>query len=215
MENNQHRVLIFTGGRLGSWALDGIKPQDYLIGADRGALFLVNQGLQPDAAIGDFDSVTKEEQELIRINSGHFFSCDPLDKDYTDTELAFDHAAKLHPSEIVLLGALGTRFDHSLANVHLLLKARSLHIPCTIKDEFNEIILTDSKVQVSAKGYTHVSLLPLTPEVTGITLDGFLYPLHEAALIMGQSLGISNVPVAENAQIRIRTGLLLVIRSKD
>ncbi|MFB9330430.1 thiamine diphosphokinase [Paenibacillus aurantiacus] len=211
----KQRILIFTGGRLGPWAIGLVQPNDYLIGADSGAYFLVDNGFAPDLAIGDFDSVSGQQLALIRSRSRRFETCDPIDKDYTDTELAFRQALALEPREIVLVGALGTRFDHSLANVHLLRGALERNVHVSIVDAHNRIRLTDRELSVTPGGYSHVSLLPLTPVVNGIDLYGFRYPLHNASLEIGQSLGISNVLEDEIGTVRIRDGLLLVIESKD
>lgn len=216
MNSSQRRAIIVTGGRIGAWAVDEIKANDILIGADRGALFLIEHGYRPELAVGDFDSVTEQEKAMIQQHSGEFLSCDAILKDESDTELAFLHAAAMKPSEIILLGALGTRMDHSLANIHLLHKACALGIACTIVDEFNIIRLTDCSLDVTAvEGYTHISLIPLTLEVSGLTLSGFQYPLHEATLIMGHSLAISNVLTAPIGHVQIQSGLLLVIQSRD
>ncbi|HUC90585.1 MAG TPA: thiamine diphosphokinase [Paenibacillus sp.] len=215
MHTPARRALIFSGGRLGFWALSYIRPEDILIGADSGSLFLVEHGFRPDLSIGDFDSVTPQQLEWIKAGSLSTEACDPVDKDYTDTELAFRRALEEKPDEIVLIGALGTRFDHSIANIHLLVEALRRGVPAVIADEHNEIRLTDSRLTIRSGGYANVSLLPLTPRVTGITLRGFRYPLTDAALEMGQSLGISNVLDGETGDIAIRDGWLLVIQSKD
>ncbi|SFF09978.1 thiamine pyrophosphokinase [Paenibacillus catalpae] len=211
-----NRIIICTGGRLGDWVRTYISPGDLLIGADRGALFLVQNGFTPDLALGDFDSVTPEQLELIRSISRETITYDPIDKDYTDTELAFRYALDQSPSEIRMLGALGSRFDHSLANVHLLKLALEQGIPASITDANNTISLAqEGSVQLHQGEYSHVSLLPLSEEVTGITLHGFAYPLHEATLRIGQSLGISNILADPVGTLTVRTGTLLVIQSKD
>ncbi|WP_018752827.1 thiamine diphosphokinase [Paenibacillus sanguinis] len=213
MTNN--RVLIFAGGRIDPTLVQEIRDDDYIIGADRGALFLIQHGIQPNLAVGDFDSVSQEELAVIRDNSGEFTNCDALDKDLTDTELAFDLAIRLLPQEIVLMGVIGTRMDHTLANIHILLRAVQHQIACSIWDEYNYITLTGTTCQVEDRGYTYVSLLPLTPEVTGITLEGFLYPLDKATLKMGQSLAVSNKLVASTGTVKVESGWLLIIQSRD
>ncbi|MGM0882734.1 MAG: thiamine diphosphokinase [Bacillota bacterium] len=211
----QPRIVICTGGQLGAWALEHIKAGDLLIGADSGARFLISQGLRPDIAIGDFDSVSVEELASIRSSSGQTIACDPIDKDYTDTEMAVRLSLDMHPSELVLLGALGTRFDHSLANVHLLALAAQQNVRATIIDEHNKITLATEQIIIKKQGYPNVSLLPLTMQVKGITLTGFQYPLTDAALTIGQSLGISNVLTAPTGTIQLSEGLLLIIQSRD
>ncbi|UVI27663.1 thiamine diphosphokinase [Paenibacillus spongiae] len=212
---NASRILIFTGGRLGRWALDLIRDDDYLIGADSGALFLVRNGRRPNISLGDFDSVTPQQLAEIREASLEMQDFDPVDKDFTDTELAFQLAVSKQPDEIVLLGALGTRFDHTLANVHLLRTAHGQGIRMAIMDEHNTIRVTASKLSLRRSPFPYISLLPLSDVVRGITLDGFQYPLREATLEIGQSLGISNALVGEQGVVSIREGLLLVIESRD
>lgn len=209
------RVLLFTGGNLGAWALQEIKESDIVVGVDRGALFLIRHGVPPQLAIGDFDSVSEEELSEIKQQCGELISCDPVMKDLTDTEMALQWALAQNPREILFLGALGTRFDHTLSNVHLLIKGLQAGVSCRIVDEKNEVLLIDGSTTVRKDRFSHISLLPLSPEVTGITLQGFLYPLHEARLRIGDSLGISNVLIAEQGSITLDQGLLLVIKSSD
>lgn len=211
------RIVIFAGGNLGKDAANLVGPGDYLIGADSGALRLIELGFAPDLAIGDFDSVTLDELETIRRASRRTEVVDPVDKDYTDTELAFHRALDLAPDEIVIAGALGTRFDHSLANVHLLAAAHRRGVRAVVADDRNEIRLVAGGERLSLRHPDRptVSLLPLTPVVTGITLEGFRYPLNGARLEIGQSLGISNVLEAGEGVVSVGEGLLLVMFSRD
>ncbi|NGQ96190.1 thiamine diphosphokinase [Brevibacillus sp. SYP-B805] len=213
--SERQRILLFAGGSLGEWALREIQAGDLLVGVDRGALFLVRHGLLPDLAIGDFDSVSADEREEIRAGAKALSTCDPVWKDLTDTEMALRWAIEQSPAEIVLLGALGTRFDHTLANVQLLMKALRAGVPCRIVDEKNEVMLIDRGCSVEKDRFPHISLLPLSSEVTGITLTGFRYPLHQATLSTGDSLGISNVLEEETGTIELASGYLLVIKSMD
>jgi thiamine pyrophosphokinase len=210
-------VTIVSGGSLGSWALPHLNPEHFLIGADRGALFLLENGFTPNAALGDFDSVKEHQRQLIQERCRLFLDCDPIRKDLTDTEWALDWALNLSPSSILMLGVTGTRFDHTFANVQLLAKAAAQKVPCRIIDAHNEIsLLSGEDILSLTKGcYEQVSLLPLSGTVSGITLEGFMYPLQNAVLTTGQSLGISNVLTGNSGTVRIREGLLLVVQSRD
>ncbi|GAA0379156.1 thiamine diphosphokinase [Paenibacillus motobuensis] len=209
------RVLIFAGGSIDPSFIEEIHSDDLIIGADRGALFLVEHGVRPHFSVGDFDSVSPIELENITKHSEQMLACDAINKDLTDTELAFDIAIKQRPEQIVMFGVTGSRLDHTLANIHLLVKSLEQHIPCAIQDHNNYVTLTDSSITIQDQGYTYVSLLPVTTEVTGIDLTGFQYPLHNATLIMGQSLAVSNRLEGKAGTISIRSGLLLIIQSKD
>lgn len=209
------RVLIFAGGSIDPSFIEEIHSDDLVIGADRGALFLVEHGVRPHFSVGDFDSVSPIELENITKHSEQMLACDAINKDLTDTELAFDIAIKQRPEQIVMFGVTGSRLDHTLANIHLLVKSLEQHIPCAIRDHNNYVTLTDSSITIQDQGFTYVSLLPVTTEVTGINLTGFQYPLHNATLIMGQSLAVSNRLEDKVGTVSIRSGLLLIIQSKD
>lgn len=210
-----NRIVIFTGGSIETYALKAIRPSDTIVGADRGAYFLIQNGIQPHVALGDFDSVTAAEKEEIEQKSLQFISCDPVVKDWTDTEMAMDWALNKKPAEIILFGALGTRFDHSLANVQLLLACMNKGVSCKIIDANNQISITDRYIEIRKENYPYISILPLSMEVSGITLKGFKYPLKDAQLVMGQTLGISNELTDEIGRISVKQGILLIIQSKD
>lgn len=210
------KATIVTGGRLGSWVLEEIGPDDYLIGADKGADFLVSNGFIPDLAIGDFDSVPATRIPAIREAAKQFLSFDAIHKDWTDTEMAVEAAIARGFERISIVGGLGSRFDHSLVNVHLLAKALAHGCEATLTDENNEIRLCSRECTLQADSrYPYVSLLPLTGSVTGVTLRGFQYPLNDATIELGASIGVSNVLVEPTGTIRLASGVLIVIRSRD
>ncbi|ANS74624.1 thiamine pyrophosphokinase [Paenibacillus yonginensis] len=210
-----NRVLIFAGGDIIPDFKEHIQEGDYIIGADYGAYFLIEHGIIPDTAIGDFDSITPQHLEELKKICPEVIAVDAIDKDLTDAELAFDIALNRQPDQIIMFGVLGSRLDHSMANIQMMLRALQHQIASSIWDTTNYITLTGSTAVVEKRNFDYVSLLPLTPEVTGITLEGFLYKLENASLRMGQSLGISNKLVQNEGTIQIESGLLLIIQSKD
>ncbi|RKD22962.1 thiamine diphosphokinase [Ammoniphilus oxalaticus] len=212
---NNKRILIFTGGNLGPAAFEEIQEDDVLVGVDRGALHLIRKQIYPHICLGDFDSVTEAESAEIEQNCQQFISCDPIMKDLTDTEMAFNWAIEQRPRDIWVMGGVGTRFDHSLANAHLLMKGLRAGITCCIRDEHNEIRLVDKHLTVKRGMFTHISLLPLSLEVSGISLNGFRYPLEDATISIGDTLGISNTLEADFGEVKVESGYLLVIQSRD
>ncbi|WP_339314461.1 thiamine diphosphokinase [Paenibacillus sp. FSL R10-2734] len=209
------RVVIFAGGELSPEYFALLDEADFIIGADQGALFLISHGFTPDIAVGDFDSVSSEALQEIESKSKKTITCDAVNKDLTDSEMALDIAMDQQPESILLLGVTGTRIDHSLASIQMMTRALQRQINCYVIDTHNYITLTGSQAVINDLGYTYVSLLPLTPEVSGITLEGFQYPLTDATLKLGQSLGVSNKLISSSGTVTIRSGLLLIIQSKD
>lgn len=139
------------------------------------------------------------------------------EKDNTDTDIAMQLAIQLNSSAITIIGALGKRMDHAIANIHILKYALEAKIPCQILDKYNKIYLIDSNYTLyQDKIYgRYISFIPLTTTVEGIILKGFKYPLENSSLSIGLSLGISNEIVERVATIELKKGILVAIESKD
>ena len=114
------KIAIISGAPQPWLDLEEIRSS-FLIGVDYGALTAVNQGLHLNLAIGDFDSVTDLEFEVIKQASSEIIKLSPQ-KNETDTEVALNVALAKQATEVVIYGALGGRIDHSLANIRLLLQ---------------------------------------------------------------------------------------------
>lgn len=188
-----------------------------IIVCDRGLEALYKLKIIPNHVVGDFDSVSPEILEFYKKQSQIIFHTYHAEKDNTDTDIALKLAIRLKSSKITIMGALGKRIDHALANIHILKDALEANIPSQIIDEHNRIYLINKEMTLEKdKIYgKYVSLIPLTSEVEGITLTGFKYPLENYTLPIGTSLGISNEIIEDRAHIKMKKGILIVIESKD
>lgn len=210
-------------------AIVGGGPEEYLpffddykeevsvwIGADRGALSLIQQGISPDIAVGDFDSVTEEEFKLIK-NKSAVFRLYQQEKDETDLELAIMEAMKQDPDVVYLYGVTGGRLDHELANLQLLYSLKQKGIEGCIVDKHNEVKLAFPGVHSINKRdkYPYVSFIPFSSEIKGITLSNFYYPLQDASLRWGSTRCISNTIEGEQGILTFHEGILFIINSKD
>jgi thiamine pyrophosphokinase len=181
-----------------------------IICCDGGVRHLKRTGIKPDVIIGNMDSIDPEKLASY-AEQGIKIIKYPADKDFTDTELALDYAIKLKPAAIYIWASLGGRIDHTLANVSLLMKGKEALIQTSLIDEYFEAFLFPSNAAFSKSEGQTVSLIALSPQVEGITLRGFLYPLDDATLRMGESRGLSNIIKEDDALISVRSGNLLVI----
>ena len=188
-----------------------------IIAGDRGLEALYKLKIIPNHVVGDFDSVSPEILKFYKKQSQIIFHTYHAEKDNTDTDIALQLAIKLKSSRITIMGALGRRMDHALANIHILKDALEANIPCQMIDEHNRIYLINKEMTLEKdKVYgKYVSLIPLTSTVEGLTLVGFKYPLHDYTLPIGTSLGISNEIIENIAHIKMDKGILIVIESRD
>ncbi|MFA6110598.1 MAG: thiamine diphosphokinase [Candidatus Latescibacterota bacterium] len=191
-----------------------LKPYSFIIGVDRGAFVLLQKGITPDVAIGDFDSVTKKEMEEIRIKVTKVQQY-PKDKDQTDLELAVTHALTLHPGEITLFGTTGGRLDQSLAALHLLRTIHEQKCVAMMKDEHNLLTLVSGKCKIEKnKQFPYFSVLPASDEIV-VSIFGCQYPLVKHRMKKGTTLGVSNVIVSSDAEIHVHEGTAYCICSRD
>ena len=187
---------------------------ELIIAADSGAACLMRMGIRPHILAGDFDSIPPPDLELL-VASGIETHRFPIEKDMTDSELAVELALERGCDAVVLLGAVGTRLDHSLSNIYLLKKLLQRGVKGMLADEYNEVYLTNSSITVEKEEGFMLSLLPFTDRVEGVTTRGLYYPLKDAVLETGSSLGISNEFAQASATVTVSGGLLLVIKSRE
>ena len=88
-------------------------PGDLVIAADKGYETLSRLGVHPGLVVGDFDSLgsVPDHPQVLRL---------PRIKDETDTGFALRQGLKRGYRRFVLLGCLGGRLDHTVANLQLL-----------------------------------------------------------------------------------------------
>lgn len=213
-------TLIISGGNIDLELLQNYYSNNSIqtiIAVDKGLESLHKLKIIPNHIVGDLDSVDINILENYINNPDIKIHKYMPEKDYTDTDIALNLAIELQSSNITIIGAIGTRLDHTLANVHILTKALKSNIPCQLIDSNNKIYLIDKQITLEkSKVYgKYISLLPLTSSVRGLTLKGFKYPLDDYTLTIGKSLGISNEITENIATIDLQDGILIVIESRD
>jgi MAF protein/thiamine pyrophosphokinase len=212
--------LIVTGGNVDiAFASDFLKKQrwDGVIAADHGLEACLQLGVDVDYLIGDFDSIRQDVLEKTKKMQMQVLKY-PSEKDETDTELAIYTAIEHGAQDIQILGATGTRLDHTLANIHLLKQVYKKGIQASIIDAYNRIRLILPGTTVFYKDEMfgkYISFLPLEGDIYHAVLRGFHYSGDDIHFLAGTSLGVSNEVVAEKAELTIDEGRLIMIESRD
>lgn len=211
------RVAIISNGSCDDAAVAArlrLWHPDIVLCADGGVRHARQLGWTVHGLVGDFDSLPPAEVDRCRCE-GTEVRCFPVEKDATDTELAIAWALELGATDLLLLGATGSRLDHTLATLLLLPPLLERGVRVRLLDAHNDLILTQGEAVVEGEAGDLVSLLPLTPEVSGITTTGLKYPLANGSLKWGSALGVSNVMLGPRAHIQVRSGCLAVVRAWD
>ena len=221
------------------------KEKVRLIAADRGLEFFLDQQITPDVVIGDFDSLSEEGKEFLETPDGikkdseipyggmtnwkvqkesgeekkevEIIRLRP-EKDDSDTQSAMNYAIQTGAKEITILGVTGKRVDHLMANFGLLVLAQKQGVSVTLVDRYNhmKIVPSGTVLGKSEQFGKYVSFFPFGGDVTGLTLEGFKYPLSSYHLTAADSgLTVSNEISGETARVTYESGCLLMIMSRD
>jgi thiamine pyrophosphokinase len=208
------RSIVIANGPTPEYPLSFERQEDdWIIAADGGTMTALRWGWLPHAIVGDLDSLPTGLREQLE-GVGCRFVVFPARKDRTDLELALEHAVDGGATEIVVLGARGGRLDQELANVLLLGRAKWTDVPIKLMDGAEEACVIRSECTIDGDVGDTVSLIALTPQVSGLSTQGLEWPLQDATLAFGSTLGISNRLVEPVASVQVKQGTLLAVRSR-
>lgn len=202
------RAVIFANGSLNPPVT--LSAGDFIIAADGGAKHCQALGLHPAVVIGDLDSLTQAELETLKAQGAKIFQF-PERKDFTDLELALVHARSLGMNEILILGALGERWDQTLANVSLPAAFPDLNIKLVDGNQELFYLRSGETITVAGRPGDTLSLVALGDEARGITTTKLEYALTGESLPLGSTRGVSNVLLEAEAQVSLREGFLLCV----
>ncbi len=201
--------LLFLGGRppKAVWVQQLLenraRPSIYAV--DHGVDACRRAGLPPTLLIGDADSAAPEnwrwgEMQAERVERH------PVEKDFTDTQLALQRATEGGPAVLLLTGAFGGRFDHAYSTIF---SAAQVKAPCVLADERELAAYVHDGERLTltfGKRPKALSLLPMTAEAEGVTLEGTHWPLMDATLCQGRPNAVSNVLESGSDSCTIQTG---------
>ncbi|PZN11898.1 MAG: thiamine diphosphokinase [Bacillota bacterium] len=217
-DGSEPHAVVVAGGNLGAPELRAeaerlVATAAFCVAADGGLRLLRAVGRWPDVLVGDFDTLSRrevEEAEAAGVTVLRF----PTAKDATDSELALDLVEERGgPRRVYLIGGVGDRMDHTLANLmmaaRLCLEGRDVTIIAA--SAHIAPLVGPGRVCFSGRPGQPVSLIPLTPCLTGVTTEGLVYPLKEATLRFGTTLAVSNELAGERGAFSARAGRALVV----
>lgn len=188
---------------------DSILPDenDYVIAADGGYAALLALGVEPNLVIGDFDSLGEEPNHPNIIRSSSI-------KDDTDMMLAVRQGLKLGYTAFVLNGGVGSRLDHTYANIQTLVYLAENNARGILAGKNLSITaIKDGKLMFNPSGEHDrtVSVFSFNGKAEGVTLEGVKYPLKDAALTNSFPLGVSNEFTGDKASIEVKNGILIIM----
>lgn len=197
-------VALVANGDIQNY--ERIAPQvaghDILVAVDGGLNHFKALNLLPDMIIGDLDSAAKplmEQYSTIPVKKY------PRDKDYTDLELAIEEYSTPDVTKITLFAALERRTDHTLANLHLLLRH-----PATLSiiSDYEQVFAVNRNTSISSFPGQTVSLMPISSTCQGVTTSGLKWELDNA-ILSDRFYSLSNVCLGDAFTVDVKNGTLL------
>lgn len=198
---------------------------DFVIAVDGGYNYIKQTGIHTSLLIGDFDSVNSRND--ISGYTGDILEYPPK-KDYTDMQLAINEGIRRGYSSFIIYGALGGRFDHSIANIQLLanLSAKGLHVylignrqiitGITNSSLIGSAISTGNRCQdmLAPICGNYISVFAHSDICEGVTLSGLAYNTDHITLNNTYPLGTSNEFTANDYTISVEHGTLIIVAER-
>lgn len=211
-------IVIVTAGGPEAELPDFLSlPEGLFIGVDGGAVTLSKRGIQPVAVVGDFDSVTPEEFAAIQALFPELERV-PSEKEETDTELALQKAMTFKPVQVIITGVTGGRLDHYMGALHIIHRYQEEYpqIEFMVIDRQNRIrFLNPGRHEIQRdERFRYISFYPFAEEISGLTLEGFKYPVHNDTVPFGSTRFISNELVG-SGWVSFQKGHCIMIESSD
>lgn len=210
-------AYVFCGGEFFADGFSSLEPCDFAIAADSGMYAALNMDIVPQLFIGDFDSFdvnrlsTKNRRLVQSIKTMTY----PVKKDLTDSMIAIEAAVERGADNIVILGALGGRLDHTLSNVFMLKNLRDRDVTAVIDNGRNAVRYIHNEAIKIKKRYKYISLLALDGDASGVSISGVEYPLDNAVLKSDFPYAVSNRISGDECSITVKDGGLLVVESHE
>lgn len=206
-------AIVFAGGDLvDADRLPQLPDAALLIAADGGLAQADHLGLRVDVVVGDLDSADPAALEAA-VAAGAVIERHPENKDATDLELALDRAMHRGCRRVVVVGGLGGRIDHLLANA-LLLGATPDEGPVVewwADAARVSTVRPGRPLHSKATEGDAVSLIPVGGPATEVTTMGLRWPLAGDTLEPGSTRGVSNEATATRFTVATGGGVLLVV----
>ncbi len=206
--NKKKTILIVANGRRPAESLvrHVRKKADYIIAADGGLAHCHYYNLSPDCLIGDLDSynprqaVSLAEERIVRVP----------DQNRTDLQKALAYAGGLDPAGVMIIGALGGRADHNLANL-IIFNNHNDSWPLTLYDDYGCFKLLDpGENRLADPPGTIISLFTFSG-ARGVRTRGLKYALQNETIDVSFT-GLSNVVSEQPASVSLSDGRLLLYR---
>lgn len=211
------RAVVVANGHISDYDYykDIMSGADFVICADGAIVHCIALDRLPDLWIGDFDSCNQVNllSQYPQLKGIKRITLD-THKDVTDTHAACDIAIEQGYANITIIGAIGTRFDHTISNIHLLEYLHAKGVRACIENEYNTITVFDKELKLTKKR-KYLSLIPLDSEVVVKNTSGLLYPLENFILPRNISRGVSNEIIGDSAVVTLEKGVMLAIESND
>ena len=207
--------LLTAGGDLSRKKvfLSCYQKADLKIAVDSGSEYYYKYKKLPDLVLGDFDSISKDAYHYLSRNKIELKKFPP-EKNATDLELGIDYLISKGCEKVQVLGGIGNRVDHSLANIFLLKKYFDQGIEIVLINDLMELEMIKGRITVY-NHYQYSSILPITDKGIKLSLKGFYYPLENYYYPFGSTLGVSNYLVGDRGEIEIHEGLAILVKTNE
>ena len=187
---------------------------DLVIAADGGYLALMERGIRCDILLGDMDSLSElgvassdcKAPEILKF---------PVEKDETDTHLAYLEGERRGYTKFYIYGGTGGREDHTFANYSLPLYGKNAgHRITLVGKDRDFFVIKNESVTLSEAPGKDLSVFAFGGDCAGVSIAGAKYEAADVSLSPAFPLGVSNSFVGTDVTLTVKRGALLIMVEK-
>lgn len=183
-----------------------LQAGDAIFCADGGAKIALRIGLKIDLMVGDLDSWTSSDlpdTEILRL---------PVKKDETDMQYALEEGLRRGYDAFILLGGLGGRLDHTVANIASLEYLKNHGCEGVLADSHHEIRVGRAEtLRFDGQAGCLLSIFPYGCPECVVDGEGIEYALDHLTLRSSFPLGVSNRITQARCHVTVEQGTAVFI----
>lgn len=205
---NKKRCVIVGGAKINNYKAikSYIRDDDYMIYCDCGLSHENAIAKSADLIVGDFDSYKNPKRNVETVIL-------PCEKDDTDTVFAVKEGINRGFDEFLLIGVVGGTFDHTFANISILLYLHERGKKAMIVDDYSEMEIVSNSKSFIDDGFEYFSVLSLSETADNVSIKNAKYKLDNGKIDMEYQFAVRNEPVkGKVATVETENSKLLLVK---
>lgn len=202
-------VVVAGGAPVDASLVHAVPTSVHIVAADSGLELARSLDWSVDVLVGDLDSLDPSLVAMADELAGEVRR-HPVDKDFSDLELALAVAVERGPARVLVVGLEGGRPDHALANLLVAASPDFAELDLELVLDRGRAWVVHSHLAGRQEAGRTISILPVHGPAE-VSVSGVRWPLVGEVLNPGSTRGLSNETTGGAFELHVHAGTVLCI----